>query len=184
MNRLLGNMLASTVVGLLLISGCAEGPVGPRAELENLQTDAEHREGLRLFTGRDSFGVAFQADVSGTWIRDGDCFELEGSGNATHLGRIDVTERVCVDGENDVTESSFTLVGRNGRAINGHTLFGSVTPTGGGNYEVALKDTITGESIPATQIDPEQGKGDVTGTLSADNRFEYRLVGWLLHRLP
>lgn len=183
MNRPLGHMLASTVVGLSLISGCTEGPVGPRAELEILQTDGEQREGLRRFTGRDSFGVAFQAHISGTWIRDGDCFELEGSGNATHLGRIDVSEAICVNGQNDVTKSTFTFTGRNGRTISGKALFGSVTPTGGGNYEVALKDSITGESIPATQIDPERGKGDVMGTLSADNRFEYRFAGWLLHHL-
>lgn len=186
MTHHISSIFFSVIVGLLLVSGCAEGPVGPRADQVYLRTDAEANDNvqaLRLFTGRDSFGLRFKARVSGMWVQTGDCFDLTGSGNATHLGRINTTQSICVDGSNEVTESSFTFTGQNGRMISGESLFGSVEPAGGGSYNVVLKDTITGGSVPATQIDPEKGKADVTGTLRSNGTFRYRLDGWLLHHL-
>lgn len=178
MNNELCGIVFSVLVSLL-ITGCIDEPMGPQTD----QALRQAREGpisTVRFTGRDSFGVALKARVSGTWsVQESGCFELSGSGNASHLGQIEVTQTICPDGSEPTGTFSFT--GRNGREISGEYLSGSVPPPGGGR--LVLKDTITGESIPATPVDPEEGKADVTGTLHSNGRFDYRLEGWLLHHV-
>lgn len=74
----------------------------------------------RFSTGRDSFGVALKASISGTTETDPDgrCPEdvtvlLSGAGQVTHMGRIQVRQSHCLDpSSSEITDGEFIYVGK------------------------------------------------------------------------
>lgn len=183
MNSDLGSIVFAAIIGTLLVAGCTDGPVGSEPDDQTWTRDNGAIEGLRVFTGRDSFGVAFAARASGTWSMANSCFQLTGGGNATFLGRIEVEQTICPDGGDDGPGGTFTYTGSTGHVITGEYVGGQVLENGQEGHRLVLKDSITGQSLPATQIETERGKADLTGTLHPNGRFEYRVEGWLLHHL-
>ena len=109
---------ACLITMLLLAVGCDRAPVtgvGDGTELTEGTNPA-----LRLYTGRDSFGVAFDARISAEASAaandaacDGQTVDVSGSGQATHLGRIEVVQHHCL-ADGVITGGTFTYTALNG----------------------------------------------------------------------
>lgn len=180
--------IASGLLTVLLVAGCADGELltpEPPNDIDNTPDPSWHEEGILSrfrFTGRDSFGVAFKARVSGTWSEDEQCKILTGTGNATHLGQIDVEQSICGAGP-EITGGSFRIAGRTGGEVVGMYLPGGTLTEKGESFSITAKDTITGGTIQATPVEIEAGKATMTGMLHGDGHFTYQIDGWLLHHV-
>jgi hypothetical protein len=170
------------VMAIMAVTGCQE------ATITGIEGDAlEEAGGLepqsRVFVGRDSFGVALNAKISGTVEpSDPDCWLLTGSGQVTHLGQTTVTEHTaCIDGTVDPhsINGTFTYEGQTGGMMEG-------------SYEGTLENgvlqadvTIEAVDVQAVKEDPEEtppGGGTLTGTLT-ETEFHYTIEGWLFQRV-
>lgn len=138
----------------------------------------------RVFVGRDSFGVALNAKISGTVRRDAesDCLILAGRGQVTHLGNATVTEHTaCIDDTASPTtvDGVFTYEGQTGGAMRG-VYAGTLE-----NGTLAAKVTIEEVSVQSVKEEPQEtppGGGTMTGRLT-ETRFRYTIEGWLFQRV-
>ena len=170
---------------MLMAIGCDSGPVSspPDAAVSSPETQsASAAQSSLRFTGRDSFGVAFKATISGTARveDDGRCSEetvvVSGSGQATHLGRVHVEQSHCLDPSSDeITDGHFTYTGRTGAEVSG--TYESVSGEGS---PARIRAEITGTTLRLTQgAERIWGTAWIPGLLPSDGPFSYRLDGYL-----
>lgn len=197
----------SVILMFLIVLGCSDESLGPetinRHAIAGSEEIVETPEVMsRRFTGRDSIasflfgttqlsGVPFKARISGEW-QDGSCKTLNGTGTATHLGRVKVVEQnLCVEGE-EITGGDFMISGKKGY-VNGEYhlqevegLDGGEARISDGSFSALIK--ITDTSVQATKVTARDavngwlGWGWITGMLQEDGGFTYQIDGWLLHK--
>ncbi len=136
----------------------------------------------------DSFGVALDADLSGTLqtLSDGsgrcpvETVVHSGSGQGTMLGQISLTQSYCVDPDDPsaVTDGQFSYEGAAGALISG-TYEGTVTSLTSDAPTLEANVKITGGHFECSPPDPEEGRGTFVGTVGQN--FDLRLDGWLFH---
>lgn len=171
-------------IGLFVIAalGCENSTVTDSVTKEsNVSEDVEHLR-FRVFTGRDSIGVALFAKVSataeGALVSDG-CSEMVGTGFVTHLGKSVVIQNACIDGDGNIW-GEFEYEGRTGGHISGG-YEGTID-------ESELEADVTIETVGGINSLPEElpegiekwGRGTMEGTLS-NSELNYDLDGWLFH---
>ncbi len=195
------NVLSSFVWILVLATvGCGDAQHVPTAAID-VSDNEEFGDGAaisyRFFTGRDSFGVAMKIRADGTveTSTDGRCgsdltLTLEGTGSATHLGRIEGVVTHCAPPGDLASfyDGEFLFTG-----AAGGTLSGSYAPdpaievlTKGRPRDgivIETKAEIDGGDIDAVQRDETEGRGDLLIVLRSDDRFDLTFDGWLLHHL-
>ncbi len=173
---------------LLVLAGCDNGQPDACADTPvTLFVEGPPPSDLRPITF-DSFGVALDADLSGTLQRlsdgSGRCPDETvlhaGSGQGTHLGQVSLEQSHCVDPENPsaITDGQFSYEGAGGASIIG-IYEGTVTPAANGDPEIEANVQITGGHFACSPPDPEEGRGTFSGTLGEN--FDFRLDGWLFH---
>lgn len=142
----------------------------------------------RLFTGRDSFGVAVHLKGDGEVVdKSGDCFQLDGSGHGTHLGRFEIGQTYCASG-GTADKSPFSYSGQNGQSLSGWTQGLSTSR----NSPTILEGNVAftdGEVQAVTRdiqlLEDDDGpKWNGTVTIEVEgNRFSLEVDGWLLHHV-
>lgn len=185
--RHLKSALLPILLSLLLVAGCSSDPASPLGMQDNSSAENADPLARAFFTGRDSFGVAFQARVADAQVTvDGENgFSIEGTGNATHLGRIQVDQQLRFDTGRDSIRGSFTFQGQQRQIVSG-TYTGTRSATGSGDatnqYELEGVFRIWNHTISATKAEDKIGWANMTGSVDLDNNtLSYRLDGWLLH---
>ena len=175
--------LLSVGLFLIVMSGCEKPSVPDSFNKDPIVSNQDFDPEIsRLFTGRDSFGVAMIAKVSGAV--DGtpateECVNLNGTGYVTHLGKTTIIQSACIDGEGNIA-GNFDYKGRTG----GH-IAGAFEGTLDGNK---LETNVTVESVNNINALPEElpeeeekwGGGTMEGILT-ETEFQYNLDGWLFH---
>jgi hypothetical protein len=187
----------------LTLAACTDNPVAPLdktlagyddllAVVDFDSPPAFHDSLFHQWSFTHPYSVAFKAHVSGTWNEVGQCIELNGTGTATHLGRVEVTgQQLCVRG--DEITGEFRIAGRRGTVhVAGHyhpeiALIEGTRPVfREGRLSAVVK--ITEASVTAVKLNPEDaidgwlGWGWIQGMLESDGSFTYEIDGWVHHR--
>lgn len=152
----------------------------------------------RIFTGRDSFGVAVNIKGEGRIVSESEeCLELEGMGRGGHLGRIEIEQTYCPGGGSAET-SPFTYTGSNGQHLSGWTKDESSEPpsveaaASHGEHErfegqIAFTDgEIRAVKTDIALITRENGSTVWNGSIHLEidgDRFSLEVDGWLLHHV-
>lgn len=181
----------------MAIVGCSQDQSLPTSAIysEGVDQPLDQEAGLsKFFTGRDSFGVAMKFRVAGGEIEvttddrcgSDDLIVLSGSGNATHLGRVDANFSHCMG--DDFYNGEFELAGTGGAFITGiyppepPVVIGALGKNGNGNV-IVTKAEINGGAVDAVQRDEVEGRGDLRVLVMPDESYELTFDGWLLHHL-
>jgi len=181
MQRFTLSYILSAGLVVLLLFGCAEenlvNPVkddGIDVFLINSGPVPEPTAG-KFFTGRDSFGVALKATVTGS--------VTSAQGTATHMGKIIAEHSHHFDPVTlALTDGAFTYRGTNGALLSGR-YEGTLEPTPDeGVYTIQGRLWVEEGTVKATNL-PAEGRGTIEGTLYPDGSFTYKLEGWLLHHV-
>lgn len=185
-------LVGSTITGVLLFLACnSELPTASQTTtLAN--SDGDSPQVLaRIYTGRDSFGVAVKVKVEGTvgsHETDG-CVELSGSGHGAHMGPTDITQVYCSDESGEI-EGTFRYEGKHDQFISGE-YDGSITSRTDGNEEFEGRFAITdGElnavKIPIHRVKDEKGNqlwnGTISGSVGAEE-FSIEVNGKVLQHV-
>ncbi|HKJ68578.1 MAG TPA: hypothetical protein VKA68_11525 [bacterium] len=174
---------------VLVLACCINNPASLpeyRNGINGENTDALARA---FFTGRDSFGVAFNAKVSDAEVTTSENgFNIDGTGHATHFGRIAVWQNFRIipqetGRDSFVGDFEFTKQGRLRRDIPPPSIAGTYRGTLSPDY-ASLEGIveIDEHDIQATKADIDTVWAAMTGTIDFDRgSLSYRLDGWLLH---
>ncbi len=182
---------------VLAMVGCSQDQSLPTSAIYTEGVDQPTDEAAALskfFTGRDSVGVAMKFGVAGGDVAvtsddrcgSDDMVVLSGSGNATHLGRVEGTFSHCMG--DDFYSGEFELAGTDGAFITGvyppapPVVIDAVGKNVNGDA-VETKAEINGGAVDAVQRDEVEGRGDLRVLVMPDEGFELTFDGWLLHHL-
>lgn len=180
----------SLILLMLVMIGCSESLIEPEEpdshSRESLLTEEElaAKKGFmtsRRFTGRDSFGIAFKARISGTYSSlSGDesmTVMLEGNGKATHLAHTHVVRSHFMTKDN-ITDGEVKYIGFKGDEILG-IYEGS---RGQNNRDGSFTFEVVEEITDGTgRFEGVEGKITTTGVFHQDGTFSYTSDGWLLN---
>ncbi len=169
----------------LLLAGCDNGPFAPRgiqdgASINGLSPTALARRAF--FTGRDSFGVAFQSHVSNAALalNDEDT-TVSGWGNATHLGRMTVDQTLDYNSDTDSIWGMFSFQNTKGQYVAG-TYRAATQERDPGVLEFTGKFWTEDYNISAVHTEQDSGWGSISGTANFNQQMiSFRMNGWLLH---
>jgi|GEM_PF-1567594 len=183
------------MVTVFLLAACSNQPENPLNIQEDIHSEDITQEPLArgsFFTGRDSFGVAFKAKVTDAHF-EADTLpggiveaEIEGTGNATHLGRIQVEQDLTFYTGRDSIFGTFVLSGVQGRQVLSGT-YNAVSASNGSMDNSGLFDLngaaqILKGTISATKADNDSGWAALSGSVDFNaNTVSYQMDGWLLH---
>jgi len=173
-----------------LVAGCNNEPYAPRDFGNGTSIDGLNPNSLArraFFTGRDSFGVAFQSHVSNAELLPEDTVDgvvnaaVSGRGNATHLGRITVDQTLKYDTGRDSVWGNFVFHSGDRNFVAGR-FGGTATTSNNGQLQLAGMFWVSSHSIQAVHTESDTGWGSFTGTADFSKQaLSYRMDGWLLH---
>lgn len=185
------SILIPVFLAVLVVASCTSDPTSVPAHQE--QPAIEEGEPLArgaFFTGRDSFGVAFKANVKEvTFNQSTGGFDVTGWGNATHLGKIDVAGKLQFDTGRDSLFGSLTFNGKGRQVVQGDYHIDVISPSPdiqvtsvSATHKLDGWVEITDHAVSATKAEDDIGWASLTGTIDMEKKtISYRLDGWLLH---
>lgn len=182
--------LIPALVIALFVAGCNNAPYAPRDFREGDSIDGFNPNSLArraFFTGRDSFGVAFQAHVFNAELLADDTTNgvinatVSGTGNATHLGRVTVDQTLKYDTGRDSVWGNFSFHSGDRQFVTGH-YGGTTSMNNRGEVHLTGNFWVQNHTVRAVHTENDTGWGSFTGTADFDRQtLSYRMDGWLLH---
>lgn len=177
------NALVPIIYTLVILLGCTGEELNSPLNTDTPVVDSPDPLGRAFFTGRDSFGVAFQATVKDAEFQTDTAnnivtMSVTGNGNATHLGRVQIHQQHEIDltKPQKIMNGEFLFSGKNDQYVTG-------------SYKGEIHDTdlsgvfqIRDHTVSATKAEEDTGWAEMSGSLNQeDGQLTYSLDGWLLH---
>ena len=181
--RRLHNALVPIIYTIIILLGCSGEQLSSPLDVDGPAVDSPVPLGRAFFTGRDSFGVAFKATVRNAEFTADTASEVitvsvEGIGNATHLGRVQIHQQHKIDlnDPQQIMNGEFLFSGKHDQYVTG-TYKGELQ-----GEDLSGVFRITDHTVSATKAENDTGWAEMSGSLySEENQLSYALDGWLLH---